>query len=126
LYWGNPKQQGTKSWQASNINGPCAIYFWIKKKKLPFRLKDSQQFQMNLLHCSCKPLDRRLIKQANPRTPKFHPLLKLVAPLHHCTVKENANKFHHLLYLWQQEKNKPKPSIIVFMTTHYTCDITKR
>jgi hypothetical protein len=22
LYWGNPKQQGTKSWQALNINGP--------------------------------------------------------------------------------------------------------
>jgi hypothetical protein len=32
-------------------------------------------------------------------------------------MKENANKFHHLLYLWQQEKNKPKPSIIVIMAT---------
>jgi hypothetical protein len=27
LYWGKPKQQGTKSWQALNRNGPCAIYF---------------------------------------------------------------------------------------------------
>jgi Ni,Fe-hydrogenase III component G len=32
-------------------------------------------------------------------------------------VKENANKFHHLMYLWQQEKNKPKPYIIVIMAT---------
>jgi hypothetical protein len=31
-------------------------------------------------------------------------------------VRENANKSHHLLYLWQQEKNKPKPSIIVIMS----------
>jgi hypothetical protein len=28
---------------------------------------------------------------------------------------QNANKSHHLLYLWQQEKNKPTPSIIVSM-----------
>jgi hypothetical protein len=28
---------------------------------------------------------------------------------------QNANKSHHLVYLWQQEKNKPKPSIIVIM-----------
>jgi hypothetical protein len=27
LYLGNPKQQGTKSWHALNINGPCAIHF---------------------------------------------------------------------------------------------------
>jgi len=28
---------------------------------------------------------------------------------------QKANKSHHLLYLWQQEKNKPKPSITVNM-----------
>jgi len=28
---------------------------------------------------------------------------------------QKANKSHHLLYLCQQEKNKPKPSIIVIM-----------
>jgi hypothetical protein len=27
LYWGNPKQQGTKSWQPLNMNGPCVIHF---------------------------------------------------------------------------------------------------
>jgi hypothetical protein len=65
LYWGNPKQQGTKSWQALNVNGPCAIHFWNLKKKLPFTLKDIQQFQMNLLQCSCKPLDRLLVQQVS-------------------------------------------------------------
>jgi hypothetical protein len=29
-------------------------------------------------------------------------------------MKKNANKFHHIMYLWQQEK-KPKPYVIVIM-----------
>jgi hypothetical protein len=33
LYWGNPKQQGIKSWQALNMNGPCAIQLLKKKSK---------------------------------------------------------------------------------------------
>jgi hypothetical protein len=32
-------------------------------------------------------------------------------------MRENPNKSHHLLYLWQQGKNKPKPSLIVIMAT---------
>jgi len=40
---------------------------------------------------------------------------RTIAPLHHCTVRENANKSHHIKYLWQQEKNNPKPSLIVIM-----------
>ncbi len=27
-----------------------------------------------------------------------------------------ASKSHHIVYLWQQEKNKPKPFIIIIMT----------
>jgi hypothetical protein len=30
---------------------------------------------------------------------------------------QNANKSHHLVYLWHQEKNKPKPFFIVIMAT---------
>jgi hypothetical protein len=73
------------------------------------------------------------IKQASSRTPKSH-LLSTV-PLHHYIVRGNANKSHHLLYLWQQQKNEPKPSLIVIMaarkneptpTTYYTYDNTKK
>jgi hypothetical protein len=28
---------------------------------------------------------------------------------------QNSNKSHHLLYLWQQENTKPKPSIIIII-----------
>jgi hypothetical protein len=35
---------------------------------------------------------------------------RTVAPLHHYTMRKNATKSHHLLYLWQQEKNKPTPT----------------
>jgi hypothetical protein len=34
-------------------------------KKLPFTLKNRQQFQMNLLQCSYKPLDMLLVQQAS-------------------------------------------------------------
>jgi hypothetical protein len=27
LYWGNPKQQGIKSWQTLNMNDSCTIHF---------------------------------------------------------------------------------------------------
>ncbi len=32
-------------------------------------------------------------------------------------MREIPNKSHHLLYLWQQGKNKPKPFLIVIMAT---------
>jgi hypothetical protein len=32
---------------------------------------------------------------------------RTVAPLHHYIMRENVNKSHHLLYLWQQEKTNP-------------------
>jgi len=51
---------------------------------------------------------------------KIHPLSGPVAPFHHYTVKENTNKSHHLLYLWQQEKNKST------LTTYYTYDNKKK
>ncbi len=39
LYWENPKQQDTKSWQALNINGPCAIHFLNFFKKITFHIE---------------------------------------------------------------------------------------
>jgi hypothetical protein len=44
---------------------------------------------------------------------KLKPSIIIIMP----TRKNPANKFHHLVYLWQREKNKPKPSIIVIMAT---------
>jgi hypothetical protein len=46
-------------------------------------------------------------KQTSFKTPKSHPLSKIVAPLDHCTMKKNTNKSHHPLYLQQQEKTNP-------------------
>ncbi len=42
---------------------------------------------------------------------------RIVVLLHHRNVKENTNKSHHLLYLWQQEKTNPPRPPTVFMTT---------
>jgi hypothetical protein len=39
VFWGKPKQQGTKSWQALNINGPCAIHFWTINKKITLHIE---------------------------------------------------------------------------------------
>jgi hypothetical protein len=57
------------------------------------------QFQMQ---SSCKHLDMLFVQQASKQTQEHQNLIlcqRIVVPFHHCTMKENANKSHRLLYL---------------------------
>ncbi len=84
-------------------------------------MKDWQQFQINLLQCSCKPLDRLLVQQAsklkNTKISSFVKELLLlfiialwektqINPTTYYTYgrKKKTTHLDHLLYLWQHKK----------------------
>jgi len=71
----------------------------------------------NLLQSSYKPLDKLLVNKQVLKRQNLILCQKNIVPLHHCIVRENVNKSHHLLYLWKQQKTRPKPSLTVIMAT---------